>query len=113
MAGKLLADGPELVAAILAAAEILEGATSRHVDTAPLETWASGQVDKLMSTPRPLAATSSVAESQLLFAVLALARTGGIAVPAGFPARLETFGKVNDGSTWLWALALTFSLAGV
>jgi predicted Ser/Thr protein kinase len=104
-AGKLLDDGPEVVAAILAAAEILEGATSRHVDTAPLATWASRQVDKLMSAPLPLASTSSVAESQLLFVALALARTGGIAVPAGLPARLETFAKVNDGSTWLWALA--------
>ena len=94
-AAEPLPDGPEAVAAILAAADILAGAAFRNPDAAALARWAAQRLDRLM----PI-----VAEPVSLHAALSLAKTGAVALPADLPARLAALSP-QAGDVWLWALA--------
>lgn len=95
-----LPDGPEAVAALVAAASVLDGAALRTAEAAGLASWAGQRLDRLTR-----ASLSSKSDSLVTYAALALAKTGAIDTPVDLPARLETLSKKQAGDVWLWALA--------
>lgn len=100
-----LTDELETLAAILVAAEILEGGTYRGADAAKLVSWTSQSLSRLMTASSSSKLTESAAEPLLLLAALLLSKSGTIAVPTGLTIRLEALGQAQRGNVWLWALA--------
>jgi len=100
-----LPDGPEVGAAILAAASILEGAMSRSPDAAVLADWAARRLDRLMLAPSSTEPDAYIADPLLTYVALSLGKTGAVAVRADLPARLEALSETDAGNVWLWALA--------
>jgi predicted Ser/Thr protein kinase len=99
-----LADGPEAVAAIVAAASILECGVSRSPDAAALAGWATARLGRLMSSPSPTSGDGH-ADARLIRAALSVVRTGAVAVQPGLLAHLEALRERNTGDVWVWALA--------
>lgn len=104
-AGEQLPDGPEVGAAILAAAHVLDGAPSRSPDVANLAGWAARRLDRLMSASSATEPDACISDPLLTYIAMSLAKTGAIAVRADLPARLEALSETHAGDVWLWALA--------
>jgi predicted Ser/Thr protein kinase len=100
-----LPDGPEVGAAILAAASMLEGAMSRSPNAAVLADWAARRLDRLMLAPSSTEPDAYIADPLLTYVALSLGKTGAVAVRADLPARLEALSETDAGNVWLWALA--------
>ena len=104
-AAERLPDGPEVGAAILAAASVLDGAMSRSPDAAELAGWAARRLDRLMLTPSLIGPDACISDPLLTYVALSLGKTGTVAVRADLPARLEALSEMHAGDVWLWALA--------
>ena len=94
--------GRETAPALRAAADLMEGATLRGLDTAALARWAVRQLKALWGrtddSPSPLAASAA-------YAALALAQTGLFTPPVGLASRLEALLAKGEVGVWLGALA--------
>jgi predicted Ser/Thr protein kinase len=104
-AAKPLPDGPEVVAAILAAARVLEGAAFRTADASALARWAEQRLNRLMLAPLSVGSDADVTEPFLIYVALSLGKTGAVGMPSAVPPRLEALSETQTGDVWLWALA--------
>jgi hypothetical protein len=94
--------GPKATPALLAAADILEGAARRGLDVGALANWAARRLKTLWNGSKgtPVSQSATVA-----YAALALARTGLVAPPLSLQSRLEALLTAGEVSVWLCALA--------
>lgn len=104
-AAGLLADESEILAAILAATDILNGNNFRNVDVTPLANWTLRSLEQIQTAACTQKSVNDSIESLSLMATLALIKCGVAAIPTGLAIRLETFRKAQKGHVWLWSLA--------
>jgi hypothetical protein len=104
-AAERLPDGPEVGAAILAAASMLKGGMARSRDAAVLADWAARRLDRLMLAASPTDPDAYIADPLLTYVALSLVQTCAVAVRADLRACLEALSKAGVGNVWLWALA--------
>ena len=104
-AAERLPDGPQVARAILAAASVLQGATSRSPDSAKLADWASRRLERLVLAASKTEPDAGIADSLLAYVALSLGKTGAVAVRADLPERLGALSETDAGNVWLWALA--------
>ena len=97
-----LSDAVETIEAILAAAEILQGAAFRNAEADSMVRWASRRLEGFLSSSALMAPGE---EALLAEATLSLERTGAVALPSTLEASLAKLGAAREGSIWLWALA--------
>lgn len=118
-----LRDGPETGAALLTAASILDGATSRSPELPALAAWAARTLSAQLASCSSQGAAlrhdgwsgiltaegceprADMAEPLLLYVGLSLGRTGAVAVHADLRARVEGMGETHAGDVWLWSMA--------
>jgi predicted Ser/Thr protein kinase len=97
--------GRPLLQALRASAVVLDGASPRCAEAGELAGWAGRQVRRAIIRPRRGEAVEPELEARALNSVLALARNGSVAVPAGVQARLRAFQRAGRGDVWVWAAA--------
>lgn len=95
------ADRRDTIAAILAAAEALEGATFRDPTATELGRWASAHLHRLMAEPQQRA---NGEDAYLMHAALTLAKTGAVPPQDGLVERLDAL-DADQESVWAWAAA--------
>ena len=103
---RFLGSGPpldrrETVAAILAAAEALEGTAFGDPAAIQLGRWASEHLHQLMATSETRA---NGEEACVIQAALALVKTGAVPPPDGLIERLDAI-DAAQGGIWIWAAA--------
>lgn len=94
-------DRRDTIAAILAAAEALEGAAFRDPIAAQLGLWASEHLHRLMAEPQLRANGEDV---YLMHAALALVKIGAVPPQEDLAERLDAI-DADKGSVWSWAAA--------
>jgi Protein kinase domain len=105
-AAQQLRDGPEVAAAIMAAARILDGAMSRSPSAAALADWAAQRLNRLVLAAASNDAVARRVPASLRASVaLMLGKTGAVAIHADLTAWLELLLAGGDGDLWLWAAA--------
>ena len=104
-AAERLPDGPEVGAAILAAASVLDGCMCRSPDAAELAGWAARRLDRLMLAHSSTEPDACITDPLLAYVALSLGKTGAVAVGADLSVRLEALSETHAGDVWLWALA--------
>lgn len=104
-AARGLTDGPPLARALLAAAHILEGSTSRTVDLQPLASWAARGLRRLLPVAGRRRASGAPVDPFAAYVALSLVRSGRVPAPATLEAQLQHLAAARAGDVWLWALA--------
>jgi hypothetical protein len=94
--------GGEAVPALLAAADMLEGAASRRLDASALARWAARRLKTLWARTE---GSPAFRAAPVAYAALVLARTGLVAAPTDLQPRLEALLAKGEVSVWLGALA--------
>jgi hypothetical protein len=100
--GKLGPKDPELLPALLAAAQMLDGIAGRRVDGDPLARWAAERIEAALAAPVIPGSREAMLSA---YAALALGRTRAIPYPEGLELRLDALRAARKGNIWLWSEA--------
>ncbi len=104
-AARLLPDGPQAAAAILAAGSVIGGTPFRTADSAALAGWAAERLDRLVHATSQGESHSFASERLLAYLELSLGKTGAASMRADLPARLLAMREIHASDVWLWSLA--------